>query len=68
MNASDTTSRPAIGRADRRSHHHDTFDRHHHPLRHWSPTLIAARLALLALSLGGAIWSIRWAWHQVSGR
>lgn len=68
MNQPDTTAWPHRDRGGHRPHHRGTFDRQPHPLRHWSPTLIAARLALLALSLGGAIWSTRWAWHQVTSR
>lgn len=64
MSPIDTTTPPRHPSARHRGHHH-TDNAH---LRHWSPTLLAARIALLALSLGGAFWSTRWAWQQVTGR
>jgi hypothetical protein len=41
--------------------------RRDHERTHWSLTFIAARLTLLVLSWGSAIWSVRWAWRQAGG-
>lgn len=68
MNPTDITNPPSSSHRGHPHHRHDKPAGEHLQFRHWSPTLIAARFALLALSLGGAFWSTRWAWQQVSGR
>lgn len=38
-----------------------------HRAARWSPTVLLARLALFALALGAAAWSVRWGWQTLQG-
>lgn len=50
-----------------RDEHRHSHRADRHPATHWSPTVLLIRIALFALAVGGAAWSVRWGWQTLQG-
>lgn len=50
-----------------RGEHRHPHEAGRHGTARWSPTVLLARIALFALVLGGAAWSVRWGWQTLQG-